>query len=217
MKTAVQLDFDGTVTEEDISFLLLDKYANGDWRKYLAEYTAGTITVGAFSKTVFGMITADEKTLTDFVLNSPKSKPRRGLWDLMDYCNRKGIRVVIVSNGLRFYIDAILNKKSIKGVEVHAAESVFSPSGMKVRYIGPDSNEIDDGFKQVYTDMLIREGYQIVYIGDGNSDIYSARKAKYVCATGALLKLCQQEDLYWYPFEDFLDVERVVRRMDLDD
>ena len=39
-KTAVQLDFDGTVTEEDVSFLLLDRFANGDWRKYLAEYTA---------------------------------------------------------------------------------------------------------------------------------------------------------------------------------
>lgn len=217
MKTAVQLDFDGTVTEEDISFLLLDKYANGDWRNYLAEYTAGKNTVGAFSKKVFGMITADEKTLTDFVLNSPKSKPRRGLWDLMDYCNRKGIKVVIVSNGLRFYIEAILNKKGIKNVEVHAAESVFSPSGMKVRYIGPDGKEIDDGFKEAYTDMLCQQGYQIVYVGDGNSDIYSARKAKYVCATGTLLKRCQQEDLYWYPFEDFLDVERVVRRMDLDE
>jgi len=216
-KFAVQLDFDGTVTEEDISFLLLDKYANGDWRKYLAAYTAGKITVGAFSKKVFGMITADEKTLTDFVLNSPKSKPRRGLWDLMDYCNRKGIKVVIVSNGLRFYIEAILNKKGIKGVEVHAAENVFSPSGMKVRYIGPDGKEVDDGFKEAYTDMLCQQSYQIVYIGDGNSDIYSARKAKYVCATGTLLKRCQQEDLYWYPFEDFLDVERVVRRMDLDD
>lgn len=216
-KTAVQLDFDGTVTEEDISFLLLDKYANGDWRKYLTEYHAGKITVGAFNKKVFGMITDDEKTLTDFVLNSPKSKPRRGLWDLTSYCYRKGIKVIIVSNGLRFYIEAILNKKGIKGIEVHAAESVFSPSGMKVRYIGPDGKEVDDGFKQAYTDMLLKEGYQVVYIGDGNSDIYSARKAKYVCATGNLLKRCQQEDLYWYSFEDFLDVERVVRRLDLDE
>jgi 2-hydroxy-3-keto-5-methylthiopentenyl-1-phosphate phosphatase len=217
MKTAIQLDFDGTVTEEDVSFLLLDKFANGDWRKCLAEYTAGKITVGAFSKKVFGMITADEKTLTDFVLSSPKSKPRRGLWDLMDYCSRKGIKVVIVSNGLRFYIDAILNKKGIKGVEVHAAESVFSPSGMKVRYIGPNGKELDNGFKEAYTDILCRQGYQVVYIGDGNSDIYSARKAKYVCATGVLLKRCQQEELYWYPFEDFLDVEKVIRRIDLDE
>ena len=172
--------------------------------------------MSAFSKKVFGMITADEKTLTDFVLTSPKSKPRRGLWDLMDYCNRKGIKVVIVSNGLRFYIEAILNKKGIKGIEVHAAENIFSPSGMKVRYIGPDGKEVDDGFKEAYTDKLVKEGYQVFYIGDGNSDIYSARKAKYICATLDLLKHCEKEDLNWYPFEDFLDVLKELRHVDLE-
>ncbi|MHB8105110.1 MAG: HAD-IB family phosphatase [Dehalococcoidales bacterium] len=215
-KTAIQLDFDGTVTEEDVSFLLLDKFANGDWRKYLEEYTSNKITVGAFSKKVFGMITADEKTLTDFVLNSPKAKTRRGLWELLDYCKRKGIKVVIVSNGLKFYIEAILNKKGISGVEIHAGENVFSPSGMQVRYLGPDGKELDDGFKEAYTDMLHQQGYQVVYIGDGNSDIYSARKTKYICAIDTLLKRCQQEDLNWYPFEDFLDVLKDVRRIDLD-
>ncbi len=184
MKTAVQLDFDGTITLEDVSFLLLDTFANGNWRKYLAEYNARKISVGAFSKKVFSMITADEKTLTDFVLNSPKARTRRGLWELVDYCKRKVIKVVVVSNGLEFYIKAILNKKGITGVEVHAAESVFSPAGMQVRYIGPDGKEIDDGFKETYTDDLCRQGYRVIYIGDGSSDIYSARKANYVIATG---------------------------------
>jgi len=213
MKLAVQLDFDGTVTEEDVSFLLLDKFAGGDWRKYLEEYTTGKITVAAFSKKVFGMITADEKTLTDFVLTSPRAKTRRGLWELMDYCKRKDIKVVVVSNGLEFYIKAILDKKRITGVAVHAAESVFAPSGMKVRYIGPDGSEMDEGFKEAWTDMLCRQGFQVIYIGDGTSDIYSARKSKYVCATDHLLELCRSEGLNWHPFEDFLDVVKVVRRI----
>ena len=213
MKIAVQLDFDGTVTEEDVSFLLLDTYVGSRWREYLKDYTAGKIPVGAFSKKVFGLITADEKTLTDFVLNSPKAKTRRGLWELTDYCKRKNVKVVIVSNGLEFYIKAILIKKGITGVEVHAAESVFSPQGMRVRYIGPDGKEIDDGFKEAYTDELCRQGYQVIYIGDGSSDIYSARKVKNVCATGHLLELCQSEDLNWHPFEDFLDVVKVIRRI----
>ncbi len=32
-KTLVQCDFDGTVTEEDVSFMLLDAFANGGWRQ----------------------------------------------------------------------------------------------------------------------------------------------------------------------------------------
>lgn len=216
MKTAIQLDFDGTVTEEDVSFLILDEFANGDWRKYLTEYTEGKITVGAFSKKVFGMVKADEKTMTDFVLNNPRVKTRRGLWEFFDYCKRKSIRVIIVSNGLVFYIEAILKKKGISVIEVHAAENDFSPEGMKVRYIGPDGRELDSGFKEAYTDMLVKEGYQVFYIGDGNSDIYSARKAKYICATLDLLKRCEKEDLNWYPFEDFLDVLKELRHVDLD-
>jgi 2-hydroxy-3-keto-5-methylthiopentenyl-1-phosphate phosphatase len=215
-KTVIQLDFDGTVTEEDVSFLILDKFANGDWRKYLDEYLANRITVGAFNSKVFGMVTADEKTLTDFVLNSPRVKTRRGLWELVDYCKKKSIKLVIVSNGLKFYIDAILKKKDITGVEVHAAESIFSPAGMKVRYIGPDGKELENGFKEAYTDYLCQQGYQVIYIGDGNSDIYPSRKAKYVFATAYLLKRCQAEGLNWYPFEDFHDVLPSLRRMDLE-
>ena len=38
MKTLIQCDFDGTVTEEDVSFFLLDAFAQGDWRALLREY-----------------------------------------------------------------------------------------------------------------------------------------------------------------------------------
>ncbi len=216
MKTAVQLDFDGTITEEDVSFLLLDEFAGGDWRQYLEQYSSGKISVAAFSKKVFGMVKVDEKTMTDFVLNSPRVKVRAGLKELLDYCKNKDISVIIISNGLTFYIEAILKKLGIDGLAVYAAENVFSPAGMKVRYIGLDGNELETGFKEAYTDILNKEGYQVIYVGDGNSDIYSSRLAKYVCATDNLLKRCRAEKLKCYPFSDFYDVIKVLRRIGLD-
>ncbi len=215
MKTAVQLDFDGTVTEEDVSFLLLDRFAGSRWRKYLEEYTSGKISVADFSKTVFGMIKADEKTSTDFVLKSPRVKVRPGLREFIDYCKNKRIKVIIVSHGLTFYIEAILDKLGIKGLEIHAAENVFSPDGMKVRYLGPDGKELEAGFKEAYTGMLKQEGYQVVYIGDGNSDIYPSRNADYVCATSNLLLRCREEKLKCYPFNNFYDVIKIVDSLKL--
>jgi 2-hydroxy-3-keto-5-methylthiopentenyl-1-phosphate phosphatase len=215
MKTAVQLDFDGTVTEEDVSFLLLDTYAGSGWRKYLDEYSAGDISVGAFNKKVFGMMQADRKTLTHFVLSSPRVKVRPGLKDFIEYCQNKGIKVVIVSNGLTFYIEAILEKLGIDGLDIHAAENVFSSGGVRVRYLGPDGKEVDAGFKETYTDMLCKKGYQVIYIGNGTSDIYSSRKAKYVCATADLLERCRKEKLKCYPFNDFFDVMKVLRTLEL--
>ncbi len=215
-KTVIQLDFDGTVTEEDVSFLLLDEFAGNKWRKYLEEYSFGNISVAAFSKKVFGMIKADEKDLTNFVLNSPRVKVRSGFKEFIDYCKNNRIKVIVVSNGLDFYIKAILNKLGIKGLEVHAADSVFSPDGMKARYLGPDGRDLDDGFKEAYTDTLIQKGYQVVYIGDGNSDIYPSRKADYICATAQLLARCRDEKLKCYTFSNFYDVIKIIDNLKLD-
>ena len=206
MKTAVQLDFDGTVTMEDVSFLLLDTYVGSRWRKYLEEYTSGRIPVGTFNKKVFGMMKADRQTMTDLVLNSERVKIRPGLHELIEYCNRKDFKVVIVSNGLIFYIEAILKNLGINGLEIHAAENVFYPGGMKVRYIGPEGKELEVSFKEAYTEMLCKKGYDVIYIGNGTSDIYPSRRARCVFATADLLQRCREEKLKCFPFDDFYDV-----------
>lgn len=212
-KTVVQLDFDGTVTVEDVSFLLLDTYAGGTWRKHLDDYSSGKITVGEFNKKVFGMVEAGEKTMTDFVLTSERVKVRPGFKEFLDYCSGKGIDVMVVSNGLKFYIEAILKNMGVNGLEIHAAENEFFPGGMKVKYLGPDGKELETGFKEAYTDMLVKKGYRIIYIGDGSSDIHPSRKAKYVCATSVLLESYRAENLECHPFNDFFDVIKAIESL----
>jgi 2-hydroxy-3-keto-5-methylthiopentenyl-1-phosphate phosphatase len=216
MPLLVQLDFDGTVTEEDVSFLLLDEYAGSGWRRYLEEYSAGKISVAVFSKTVFGMIKADEKTMTDFVLNSPRVRVRPGFKEFLYYCSNESIKVVVVSNGLRFYIEAILREMGITGLEVHAAECEFSPEGGKLRYIGPDGVEVDTGFKEAFADRFHAQGYRIIYVGDGASDIYPSRKASFVCATATLYQRSREENLPCQAFRDFYDITRIIEGLELD-
>ncbi len=215
MKTAIQIDFDGTVTEEDVSFLLLDTYVGPAWREYLKEYSSGKISVGAFNKKVFGMMKADRKTMTGLVLTSPRVKIRPGFKELIDYCKRKGFKIVIVSNGLEFYIEAILKSQEIDGMEIHAAENVFYPGGMNVRYIGPDGSEVDAGFKEVYTADLCRRGYRVIYLGNGASDIHPARLARHVFACDDLLKKCREEELKHFAFQDFFDVIKELGNLNL--
>jgi 2-hydroxy-3-keto-5-methylthiopentenyl-1-phosphate phosphatase len=214
-KVAVQLDFDGTVTEEDVSFLLLDTYIGSVWREYLKDYTSGKIQVGTFNRRVFGMMKADRRTMTELVLSSERVKIRPGFKELIDYCSRKGYRAVIVSNGLEFYIRAILDSLDIINVEVYAAQNEFHASGMKVRYLGPDGVELEAGFKEAYTELLRKEGYEVIYIGNGGSDIYSARRSHHVFATAELLESCREKGLACLPFNDFFDVIRGLEGLDL--
>jgi len=207
-KTLVQCDFDGTITEEDVSFLILDEFADGDWRKLLDEYKDGRITVGNFNTRAFDMVKVDKETLQEFV--KQKVRIREGLSELLDFCRSKSFRFVIVSNGLEFYIDTIFRDLGINDIEVFAAQAAFDPSGIKARYIGPDGSELQNDFKQAYTRRFQQDNYRIFYIGNGASDVPSARLADHIFATDAMLVTCRQMNIECTPFVSLNDIVKGI-------
>ncbi|MDD5487310.1 MAG: HAD-IB family phosphatase, partial [Dehalococcoidales bacterium] len=122
-KLLFQSDFDGTITVEDVSFFILDQYAKGDWRSILEDYKNGRITVGEFNKKAFALVNEDRQTLEEYVVSNYELRP--GFEELVSYCAANDIRFVIVSNGLDFYIRAILKHLDIKNLEVFSAQTVF--------------------------------------------------------------------------------------------
>jgi 2-hydroxy-3-keto-5-methylthiopentenyl-1-phosphate phosphatase len=206
MKTLVQCDFDGTITEKDVSFELLDLFANGDWRRLLGEYREGKISVGRFNTNAFAMVKASKQSLLEVVKG--KVKIREGFGELVNFCQRSGFRLVIVSNGLDFYIEAILKDLGLESIKVFAAKTRFSPQGIQVQYIGPDGRGVEDSFKEMYVSSFLASGYRVIYIGDGISDIPPARKSHHIFATGELLTRCQQMNVDCTPFVDFNDIVR---------
>jgi len=206
MKLAVQCDFDGTITEEDVSFLLLDTFAQGNWREILKEHSEGRIPVGVFNKRAFDLVKADMRTQLDLIFHSDRVKIRPGFKELVVFCKNNDYRFFIVSNGLIFYIRALLENMGLNDIEVYAARNQFHPEGMKVSYISPEGKELDDGFKESYTRLLIDDSYEVAYVGDGISDIHSARLAQIVFAKGPLIGKCEDERVDYIPFSDFFDV-----------
>lgn len=206
MKTLVQCDFDGTITQEDVSFLLLDAFANGNWRQLLTQYKEGKISVNRFNTKAFAMVNADRQTLLEFM--GSRAKMRAGFDELLDYCHRKGFQFVIVSNGLDFYIEAILEDIGVDNIEVFSAQTQFGPNGIETKYIGPEGSQLEDGFKEAYTRLFLREGYRLVYVGNGISDISPARLAHHIFATGDLLTYCKEMNLNCRSFVDLNDVIR---------
>jgi 2-hydroxy-3-keto-5-methylthiopentenyl-1-phosphate phosphatase len=203
VKTLVQCDFDGTITEEDTSFFLLDAFAQGDWRRLLQEYKEHKISVGEFNTRAFAMVKADKATLLKALKG--KVKVRVGLRELVNYCLQKGFRLVIVSNGLDFYIEATLQDLGLENIEVHAAQACFRPEGMEVQYLGPDGKRLEVGFKEAYIESFLNLGYKVIYMGNGDSDIAPAKYAHHVFATGELLAYCGENNLKCKPFENFTD------------
>jgi 2-hydroxy-3-keto-5-methylthiopentenyl-1-phosphate phosphatase len=211
MKTLVQCDFDGTITEEDISFLLLDAFAQGEWRRVLRKYREHKISVGEFNTRAFAMVKADEHTLLEALKG--RVEVREGFRELVKYCLEKSFGLVVVSNGLDFYIRAVLTDLGLGNIEVHAAQAFFNPEGMEVRYVGPDGKRLNDGFKEAYVESFLKLGYGVIYIGNGDSDVAPAKSAHHVFATGDLLVYCKENSLNCKPFQDFRDVVKGLEQM----
>jgi 2-hydroxy-3-keto-5-methylthiopentenyl-1-phosphate phosphatase len=208
VKLLVQCDFDNTVTVDDISFMLLDAFAEGDWHPYLEQYKRREITVSQFNSRAFGLVRADERTMLDYLLTDNRLQVRPGFEDLVQHCRQHGIKFAVVSNGLKFYIRAILRKIGMDDIEVFAAESEFNHAGARVWFIGPDGNELGACFKEAYTRHFLGRGYRVAYIGDGSSDCSPASEANYVFARDSLLAYCREHRLNCTPFNDFYDVIR---------
>ena len=214
-KIVVQSDFDGTITEQDVSYLLLDKFADGNWRQILADYQEGKIPVGGFTSRAFAMVKADRQTLVDFLLSSDQIKIRPGLPELSAFCAANGLELIIVSNGLKLYIETILVKLNLRNIKVFAARSHFNPDGMEVKYIGPDGKQVDTGLKGLYTELFLEDGYRVIYLGNGPSDFPAARQAHHVFATAELLEICKEKNLDCTPFNDLHDVIKGLKLLQL--
>lgn len=206
MKTIVQCDFDGTITQEDQSFLLLDTFGKGNWRQLLAEYREGKISVGQFNIKAFAMVKEDKQTLLDFITD--KVKIRVGFSELLTYCRRNGFQFIIVSNGLDFYIDAILKHIGLRNIKVFAAQARFGSGGIEVKYMGLNKSHLEGDFKATYVRSFLADGYRVIYVGNGLSDISPAKQAHHIFARDELLAYCKEASLNCTPFIDLNDVVR---------
>ncbi len=55
--------------------------------------------------------------------------------------------------------------------------------------------------------------YDVAYVGNGVSDIFSSKLAVKVFATGDLLTKCEEEKLDYTPFNDLFDVIKGLEGM----
>jgi 2-hydroxy-3-keto-5-methylthiopentenyl-1-phosphate phosphatase len=205
----LQCDFDGTVTDKDVSFFLLDTFGDSNWHQLFRDYQEGKITVGQFNREAFATVKVSRQELLDAIRGRFHLRP--GFKEMLGLCERKGYRLVIVSNGLDFYVDDFLQNEGLSDIEFHAAKTEFGTHGLNVQYIAPDGTAIDKGFKDSYVSLFLKEGYRVTYIGDGGSDFGPAKRCQHIFARESLLSHCQQSGVLCTPFNDFNDIVRVMR------
>jgi len=208
IKTLVQCDFDNTITDTDISFLLLDVFGDKSWRELFREYQQGKLTLAYFNSTAFGTVKAGRQEMLDYIKGKFNIRP--GFKKMVQYCKQKDYRLVVVSNGLDIYVEDIFNNAGLPGIEFHAATTEFHPNRLKVQYVSPDGKVLEREFKNSYVNLFLNEGYQITYTGDGSSDFMPAKRCYRIFARESLLERCRQNNVTCTPFDDFNDIIKAM-------
>ena len=211
---AVLTDFDDTAAAQNVGEMLLNRFGDSTWPQLRHRFHTGELTLKEYQEIAFRNIQADRATMQDYVKGHATVRPYfKELWD---HCQAEGIPMAIVSHGLDFYIEALLEKEGFHQIPVYAVRTRFTPQGITYEYPYAYSEQEDgDNHKGLMVDQYRRQGYHVVYVGDGHSDFSPAAQADLVFAHRTLAEECRRHRVPFRPFQDFRDVLLALKEVHL--
>jgi 2-hydroxy-3-keto-5-methylthiopentenyl-1-phosphate phosphatase len=210
VKRAVLTDFDGTVTRTDVAEDILEEFAPPRWWDIEEEHRARKIGTREAMVRQFALVRAKEADILRFVdehVELDETFP-----GFVEYCRYRDIRLEIVSEGLDFYLRALLRKWRVD-LPVRTNRAVFEGGRIRISYPYADPTCTLCGTCKLLRLFELRtQGYRIAYVGDGHSDLCPAIEADVVFAKKELADLCREEAIDFIPFDTFADVQREMAR-----
>jgi len=205
LRPAVLTDFDDTAAVQNVAELLLHQFGDSTWQEVRARFRSGALTLKGYQEITFRNIQADRAAMQDYVKQNASFRPYfKELWL---YSQEHGVPMAIVSQGLDFYIEALLEKEGSPQVPVYAVNTRFTPQGITYHYYHAYPGEEHRGnSKGLIVEKYQREGRHVIYIGDGRSDFEAAARADIVFAHSLLADECRRQQIPFRPFTDFGDV-----------
>ncbi len=209
-RPAVLVDFDDTAAEQNVAQLLLDRFGDSTWKEVRDRFRSGELTLNEYQEITFRNIQADKPTMQGYVKENANLRPFfKELWD---FCQSEDIPMAIVSQGLDFYIEALLEKEGHPEVPVYAVNTSFTPQGINYHYYHARPGQEKHGnSKGLVVDQFHQNGHYIFYAGDGLSDFEAAGRVDLLFAHRTLAEECARQDIPYRPFTDFGDMLQAVR------
>ncbi len=203
----VVLDFDGTITTEDASEAMLEAFADSSWIEIDRSYARGEIGVAELMNREYALVRVGQIELRDFVLG--RIEVRSHFREFAEWARAEGIELCLLSAGLDFYIEAVLEREQIGGYFTRAYYLLteFGPDGIRCRLpsLTRPLEPIAD-YKHAVVEELRERGRRIAYAGDGDTDRRAAEASDLVFARRKLAAHCRRDGVPYVPFESFRDV-----------
>jgi len=201
----IQCDFDGTISIEDVTDALLERFARPGWREIEAEWEAGRIGSGECMKRQVALLDMSGAELDDF-LTGVAIDPHFA--SFVTAARHLGVALEVVSDGIDHAINRILALHHLDGLSVRANHLV-QLDDHRWRLTSPNASATCvSACGTCKCELLAHHAARlrrVLYVGDGRSDFCVADKADFVLAKSRLVDHCARHGIAHAAFQDFQD------------
>jgi 2,3-diketo-5-methylthio-1-phosphopentane phosphatase len=207
-------DFDDTAAVQNVAELLLNRFGDATWTEVRQQFRNGEMNLKEYQEITFRNIRADRSAMQHYVREYATLRPYFN--DLHCFCRRNNIPLAVVSQGLDFYISALLERDGFGDVPIYAVDTSFDQGRISYHYNhSHPGRESQGNSKALIVEQYQRQGYFVVFAGDGASDQEASRQADMVFAHRTLARYCEREGIEYQPFQDFKHILLAVRELHL--
>ena len=200
------VDFDGTVTKQDVGEEIFLKFADSKKVNVIIDDLLNDklSSRDCWMQLCDAISSINKSELDSFIETMTMES---SFIEFINYCSSEEDELFVLSDGFDYYINRIFKNNCISDIPVYANslelinsklipgfpyfdESCFSSANCKRNHVINHSSEED------FT----------VFVGDGNSDKDVVEYCDFIFAKNDLLRYCEMERITFFPFKNFNDV-----------
>jgi 2,3-diketo-5-methylthio-1-phosphopentane phosphatase len=210
-------DFDGTVTQLDVTDEILAQFAHPTWREIEQEWMLGLIGSRECLERQIALVDAPMEEL-QAVIDSVTIDPEFKVF--CKFARKKHLPLYILSDGFDYVIRRVLKSARVDRHFRTGANLFASALRVEGRRLVPSfpypPEPCEHGCATCKAALIqsLRNGRQpVIFVGDGLSDRLVVQFADVVFAKRHLLSHCRESGIACYPFETFKDVQTTLEKL----
>ena len=200
-------DFDGTFCEKDVGHRLYTHFSNGENLKYVETWKNGLITTRESLTLEASLLNVSENEIYQFL---DQFKLREGAIELYAHAKSSDIPFYILSDGSDIYIKYILKKYKLEEIKYFTNSVTIKNNRYNIEFPYDNGSCTRCGCcKGARINDIVgnnKDKWEIIFIGDGLSDLCALEHADIIFARGDLLEYCCSNNIKTCAYENFFDI-----------